>query len=127
MRKLWMDLKECPAELRRGLGEIAAEYPKRFTRAKRLGVALTFEQDPALKSGGLAVVKRASACRVRYGRKVDAFRALGRLMGEAADSPARRGNFSETPRFDLLGIMIDVSRNGVLTPGRRGRCSAAAR
>ncbi len=37
-------------------------------------------------------------------------------MGEAADGAARRGNFSETPRFDLLGIMIDISRNGVLTP-----------
>ncbi len=116
MRKLWLDLKECPAELRRGLAEIAAEYPKRFTRAKRLGTALTFERDPALKGGGLAVAKRGSACAVRYGRKVDAFRALGRLMGEAADGAARRGNFSETPRFDLLGIMIDISRNGVLTP-----------
>ena len=116
MRKLWLDLKECPAELRRGLAEIAAEYPRRFTRAKRLGTALTFERDPALKGGGLAVAKRGSACAVRYGRKVDAFRALGRLMGEAADGAARRGNFSETPRFDLLGIMIDISRNGVLTP-----------
>jgi hypothetical protein len=113
---LWIDLKACPSEIQAGLAEIIAEYPKRFTRAKRLGVALTFEQAPALKRGGLAVAKSASACRVRYGRKVDAFRALGRLMGEAADSPARRGNFSETPRFDLLGIMIDVSRNGVLTP-----------
>jgi N-acetyl-beta-hexosaminidase len=116
VRKLWIDLKECPAELRGGLAEIIAEYPKRFTRAKRLGMALTFEPDPALKGGGLAVAKRAGTCSVRYGRKVDAFRALGRLMGEMAEGAARRGNFSETPRFDLLGIMIDVSRNGVLTP-----------
>jgi hypothetical protein len=119
MRKLWIDLKESPAEIRAGLAEIVAEYPRRFTRVKRLGVALTFEQDPALKRGGLAVAKRASACRVRYGRKVDAFRALGRLMGEASvprSATERRGGFSETPRFDLLGIMIDVSRNGVLTP-----------
>ena len=116
MRKLWIDLKECPAELRGGLAEIVAEYPKRFTRAKRLGTALTFAPDTALKGGGLAVAKRARACSVRYGRRVDAFRALGRLMGELAEGAARRGNFSETSRFDLLGIMIDVSRNGVLTP-----------
>src|SRR5208283_644212 len=90
--------------------------PRRFAREKPLSVALTFERDPALKGGGLAVAKSASACRVRYGRKVDAFRALGRLMGEAAEGAARRGDFSETPRFDLLGIMIDISRNGVLTP-----------
>ncbi len=62
MRKFRLDLEECPAELRRGLAEIAAEYPKRFARAKRLGTALTFERDPALKGGGLAVARRASAC-----------------------------------------------------------------
>jgi hexosaminidase len=116
MRRLWLDLEACPAELRGGMAEIVAEYPKRFTHAKRLGTALTFEHAPALKSGGLAVARRGSACSVRYGRKVDAFRALGRLMGEAASGGARRGDFSETPRFDLLGIMIDVSRNGVLAP-----------
>jgi hypothetical protein len=116
MPKFWLDLEACPAELRGGLAEIVAEYPKRFARAKRLGTALTFEPDPALKSGGLAAAKRSSACSVRYGRKVDAFRALGRLMGEAAGGAPRRGDFSDRPRFKLLGIMIDVSRNGVLTP-----------
>jgi len=114
VRQLNVEIGSCPEELRRGLEEIQAEYPKRFGRGKRGAVAVTFEKDRALQNGGLAVSKAGSACRVRYGRRSDAFRALGRLMGETAETAGR--DFSETPRFDLLGIMVDVSRNGVLEP-----------
>jgi len=46
MRKFRLEVNSCPEEIRAGLAEIVAEYPKRFARAKRIGVALTFEKDP---------------------------------------------------------------------------------
>ena len=61
----------------------------------------------------LVVEKKGMDVVVHYARKTDAFRALGRLLGES-DRLAIAREFSETARFDLLGVMIDCSRNGVL-------------
>src|SRR5690606_34416622 len=72
---------------------------------------LRFEPDPP-GAPGLAVHK-GDAIAVRYGRPIDAFRALGRLLGEDAGDLE---GFTETPRLDMAGVMIDVSRNGVLRP-----------
>ncbi len=44
---------------------------------------------------------------IRYGRDIDAFRAVGTLM----TSP---DVIAEQPRFDLQGVMLDVSRDAVL-------------
>lgn len=110
MRQYHLDVNRCPPELRAALAEVKALHRKRF--ARRDAVRLAFEKDPALKSGGLSVSKSDALFAVRYGRKCDALRALGRLLGEDA---ADRADFAETARFDMLGIMIDISRNGVLT------------
>ena len=40
---------------------------------------------------------------VHYTRKTDAFRALGRLLGESGYRPAIARGFSEAARFNLLG------------------------
>jgi hypothetical protein len=61
----------------------------------------------------LAVVKNGAEIIVRYAHKPDVFRALGRLLGETGRNAATH-DFSEKARFDLLGVMVDVSRNGVL-------------
>ena len=110
MGNLSLNLDRCPAELRRGLSEIVAEYPDRFDKDS---AAVTFQQDAAMQDGGLSASRSSGSIEVRYGRKVDAFRALGRLLGETGDDGS---DFSETPLFDMLGIMIDVSRNGVINP-----------
>ena len=110
MRRFTVELAAVPEEIRTGLKEIMSEYPDRFASGPGETV-LRFRKDDA-GSGGLSVTK-GEAVLVRYGRRSEAFRALGRLLGEAADD---REDFSETPRFDLIGVMMDVSRNGVVRP-----------
>ncbi|KAI9249764.1 glycoside hydrolase superfamily [Phascolomyces articulosus] len=57
---------------------------------------------------------------VRYHRKIEAFRAIGRLLGAARDLMVLTGehgalvNFTEQNQFDTQGVMVDCSRNGVL-------------
>lgn len=114
MHAFALDLNTCPMELRRGMGEVKADYPNRFTDTRR-AQAVVFIKDPALEPGGLAVAKSPARIVVQYGRKTDAFRALGRLMGEEGPV-ALKSDFIETPQFDMLGVMIDCSRNGVLRP-----------
>jgi len=101
---LTIDLNQCPANLRAGLGEIITERPERFGT----GVAVTFT--PNGEARGYAVRGDAAGLTVSYARPIDAFRAVGRLLG--SEAPAA---MAETPTFDMLGAMIDVSRNGVLT------------
>ena len=108
-RQLALDLENCPDELRAGLAEIQAERPHRFADTPR---ALRVSFAPAKKqSDRLSVSVSGRDATVRYGQKAHAFRALGRLLGDAARVPS---GFEETSRFDLLGAMIDVSRNGVV-------------
>jgi hexosaminidase len=114
MHSFTLDLNTCPVELRRGTGEIKAAYPNRFTSSSRAQKVI-FVRDAARAQGGLAVAKSPARIVVKYGRKTDAFRALGRLMGEEGPA-ALRADFTETPRFDMLGVMVDCSRNGVLRP-----------
>jgi len=114
MRSFILDLNTAPAELRKGLGEIKSDYPHRFAASGR-APRVVFVKDPARKSGGLTVVKSPSRILVNYGRKTDAFRALGRLMGEEGQA-AYKADFTEIPQFDMLGVMVDCSRNGVLRP-----------
>jgi hypothetical protein len=111
--RFWIDLAECPQELRRGLAEVQAERPGRFAAGGK-AVKLHFEKDEGLGRRHLAVTRQNSGIAVRYFRKTDAFRALGRLLGE--EDPIRATDFSESAKFDLLGVMADVSRNGVLRP-----------
>ncbi len=114
MRTIRLDAGRAPEELRAGLHEILAEYGGRFSReADALGVA--FEACSSIAPGGFSVTVGAREARVLYARKVDAFRALGRLLG-ARESLREGATFAETARFDMLGIMVDVSRNGVLRP-----------
>ena len=108
MRCFRLDLGEVPQDIRAGVGEVVKEYPERFASAN--GAALRFVEDPA--TGGLSVTK-SDGITIRYRTKTDAFRALGRLMGESDDN---NQDFSETSRFDTIGTMFDVSRNGVLRP-----------
>lgn len=110
MHPVNLNLASCPPELRDGLTEIAREWPRRFTTS-RTAWTLQFERCETLSPGGNAVTVDGKNILIRYGRKVDAFRALGRVLGQAEVR-----DFCETAKFDLLGVQFDVSRNGVLTP-----------
>ncbi|MBU4199606.1 MAG: beta-N-acetylhexosaminidase [Verrucomicrobia bacterium] len=113
MDRLHLNIAVCPEELRPGLAEIQREYAHRFDPSERAPV-LEFVPEPS-RVAGLAVTKDARKVTIRYGRKTDAFRALGRVLGEC-HSGLRPGEYAETPQLDCLGVMADVSRNGVLLP-----------
>ena len=62
---------------------------------------------------GFTVTYRDENGVIEYGRDCDLYRAYALLDGalkEGCDS----FNLSETPKFDTLGVMIDVSRGAVL-------------
>jgi len=109
MKKISIDLSNCPAELRAGLQEIQTEYPHRFGRVA--GREIRFVKTKG-RNASLAVRKTAGLVTVEYRREIDAFRALGRLCGEQTAG----GDFTETCQFTMLGAMIDCSRNAVLKP-----------
>ncbi|MDO8587512.1 MAG: beta-N-acetylhexosaminidase [Armatimonadota bacterium] len=104
--KLSVKLQTAPAELRDGLAAIVLDFPDRFGT----GAPMTFTADSTLH--GPRVSRTEAGVHINYGRRIDAYRALGRLLG-ADDLDAV--SFEETCRFDTLGVMIDCSRNGVLT------------
>lgn len=110
---LFIDNSNCPDELRRGLAEIKVEYPHRFSKTSNVR-KISFVKENII-SNKLSVIKDGINVTVRYYYKNHVFRALGRLLGENTQY-AISTNFEETAKFDLLGIMVDVSRNGVLKP-----------
>jgi len=102
MQSFTINLEQAPADLRDGLAAVMADFPQRFNGV----VPVNFVADPTVKGQRVTV---AGGATVVYGRTVDAFRALGRLLGmERAES------FAETAHFDTVGVMFDCSRNAVL-------------
>ncbi len=107
MRRLAIDEASCPEELRAGLEELEAGRPERF--GGEGAVTLKFART---EDAGLAATWGDGEVEIAYGDPCDAFRAVGRLLGEA--DPAGQ-DFAETRWFDTIGVMADMSRNGVLT------------
>lgn len=117
MSKMYfVDIKNLPRELRPGIRQLADEYPMTLRKSAATG-EIGFTRDDALaRRGGLSVSAGAgNKIVVKYGRRTDAFRALGCIFGENGRFSGRRG-FSESPRFDMLGVQLESSRNGVMTP-----------
>lgn len=115
MQKLLIDLPHVPEELRAGLAEIQLEYPDRFASLAGREIRFVKSEGRDASRGHLSVRKTAALVTVEYARRIDAFRALGRLLGESAPATLAR-DFSETCRFTMLGAMIDNSRNAVMRP-----------
>ncbi len=107
-----LNINAAPRELRPGLQIVARAYPRRFAGAAGAR-AVTFIPQTA---PGLQVAAGPAGCSVRYRTRTDVFRALGRLLG-ADPRDAAAVNFTETAAFDTMGLMLDVSRNGVYLPG----------
>ena len=97
-----------PKDLRAGLKALAAEYPI-ANKVSKNGMELEFKPGDNRLKKGLKVAYKGKRIEIIYGRRIDAFRSLGRLMGAN-----KKKNFAETPRFDFLGLMIDCSRGAVL-------------
>jgi hypothetical protein len=95
-----IDFDACPVELRDGLQEIIAHRIDRFGD----GVLLSFIPG----NNGLTITAADDEITISYGTKSDAFRGLGCILGGTTVAEQKSS-------FNMLGAMIDVSRNGVLT------------
>lgn len=105
-----IDLEAQPKDLRAALADCIADRTDRLTRASAPGaIPLAFRPLPS-ETRHAAVERSDAGLTVRYARRADAFRALGRLLG------GDTGPFAETSPFQTLGVMVDCSRNGVLRP-----------
>ena len=102
---LSIDPSSCPVVLRAGLTALIDANPARLRAAADATVVFTpgFTDAP-----GWAATCADGVTTIRYARPIDAFRALGHLLGGGAGC-------GETAAMTMTGIMVDVSRNGVLT------------
>lgn len=102
----------CQRELQAGIAAIKTEFPHRV-RDSRRGHDIIFEKLRERQNVSLRVERTGSLTRILYNRPVHAFRALGRVLGEGE---VRRSRIAEeTSAFDVLGVMLDASRNAVPT------------
>ncbi|MFW2479439.1 MAG: beta-N-acetylhexosaminidase [Lentimonas sp.] len=73
---------------------------------------LRFRHEPKLVEDRCFVATHDGSVReIAYGRRIEAFRALGRLMANP-ESEA----LSESCEFEMLSLQLESSRNGVITP-----------
>ena len=109
-RKMKLFYREnlLPKELKTGLNALSDVYPISQKGSKN-NVEVKFKPGGNRLKQGLKVTYNKEGVEIIYGRRIDAFRALGRLMGAN-----QKKNFAETPGFDFLGLMIDCSRGAVL-------------
>jgi len=106
--QLCWDPKTTPAELRTMLKTLGEEYP--ITQEGAQGVNVAFERiaDP----GQCCVEMSGQTALVRYNKPCQAARAVGALLGGLV----KKGQiYSESTPFGMLGVMIDCSRNAVMT------------
>ncbi len=100
MKSFTIDFTTCPAELHDGLNEVIVHRNDRFGS----GTVLKFESG----NTGLNISVTGDNITIKYGTKSDAFRALGCVLGGMTTA-------QQISSFNMLGAMVDVSRNGVLT------------
>ncbi len=98
-----------PTELRTLLRTLAEAYP--LAEGAGPGLAVRFEA--AAEPGVCEILREGGGATVRYGTSAQAGRAVGALLAGLANS---RAPVRETTPFTTLGIMLDCSRNAVMTP-----------
>ena len=116
MEKYFVNLNHAPNELENGLKQLTDEYPVTFKKTQGACDEIIFAQDNRLQcAGGININRtRNGIIDVGYKTKTDAFRSLGHLFGELHTNTTKK-YYSETSSFEMLGAMLDCSRNGVMT------------
>ncbi len=109
--ELSWDRAATPVDLRSVLTALGEDYP--IVEGKgRSSTRLVFEKIPG--PGACEVRLAAKSALVRYSTPAQAGRAIGALLsGLVKDN----GVYSEQTPFTTLGIMLDCSRNAVITTG----------
>lgn len=109
--QLHWDPKTTPAELHSALRTLAIHYPISEGRGK--GLATAFEQTNA--EGLCEVEHKGTAARIKYSTPAQAARAVGALLSGLVK---KHSTYRETTQFTTFGIMLDCSRNAVMTVDR---------
>lgn len=112
MKALTFRIEQAPDVLAAGLEAVAQDHADRLSADGAVGV--TFVVDSGLDAGRLEGQAGADgkSVTVRCGSANAAFRGLGRLLGCAGPEAM---TFEEASSFGMRGLMIDCSRNGVMT------------
>lgn len=104
---------QIASDLQQGIRQLLTEY-KALTRGPSEGAEqVRFCLDETLASSRSLVVRKAEdGWEISYGRTIEAFRGLGRLMaGIEGDE------LHEKCHFEMLSLQLESSRNGVITCG----------
>ncbi|MBI4978524.1 MAG: beta-N-acetylhexosaminidase [Spirochaetes bacterium] len=101
-------IADASPELKEGLSLLTSAVPMTFAKQGD-GHIVSFKKD-----SGLSVAVDGNRITVSYAEKNQAFRALGLINGMLRAGRSVKP-FSETQRFSLINVMVDVSRNAALT------------
>lgn len=107
--KYHIALQNCPENLRAGISHLLDEYELLQTDS---GTPISFRHDQSLAAQrSFFARKTENGWEVLYGRTIEAFRALGRILSGIDSSELR-----ENCAFEMLSLQLESSRNGVILP-----------
>ncbi len=107
-RQLYWEARRTPAELRTMLAEFGRHYP--IAKGEGKGISLQFQ---AVNAEGLCeIITSGPSATIRYSTPAQAARAVGAILSGLTGA---RKPYSECTPFVTLGIMLDCSRNAVMT------------
>ncbi len=107
-RKFYWESADLPAELAAGFRALTFEYP--IVCDLKRGQRIRFERiNP---TGQLRIRRCQKEIHIQYSQPAMAFRALGALL---AGLVPPGGSLTEISPFTTLGVMLDCSRNAVMT------------
>lgn len=105
--KLWYDANSLPADVATALSTLAEEYPLDAQQgAVQLGFSRTDEP------GVVEVTASGDRAQIAYHTVTQACRGIGLLLGLAQGED---GRWREQCGFETMGLMLDCSRNAVMT------------
>ncbi len=107
--KLWYESGGLSPDLTRALAVLSAEYP---LTGKQVPGAAKLVFVPTDQSGAGRVTAQANEVQITFGSITQACRGLGLALGLPQDAA---GEWSEECAFETMGLMLDCSRNAVMT------------
>jgi hexosaminidase len=107
--RLWYETEATPGDVQTALSVLASEYP---LFAGQTEEAAQVQFHPNTGASGLVIAVQDRVAHVHYDGVAQACRGVGLLLGlDSADARTIR----EQPGFETMGLMLDCSRNAVMT------------
>ena len=100
---------QTPSELKPSLQELASFYPIVEAPAEN---AINVEFEKSDKTGGMEVQLSGNQAKVTYDMPHYALRGVGTLLAGLVEEAQP---YTETSPFESVGVMLDMSRNAVMT------------